>query len=250
MSLETLEKHELIHRVRHLEKEIEELKLLNKNNKAWLALLSHDFKGTFANLLWVLNMYKSKSVPFKILEEVLPELEINTQKNIRALDDTFLAALIHYDNFLTQKEPINLAVIFEEIKSSLFDKISEKGLTLESVINTETNFEANKLIIKSILFKVIDNAIKFSFKGNKIIFSVDIMENNKTCITVEDFGTGMDDYTRNKLFSLDASPTLGTEGEKGAGLGLILAKEALTLINGTIHIQSVENKGTQVRITI
>lgn len=250
MDLQALEKHELIQKINILNRKVEELERSNKNNKAWLALLAHDFKGVFANLIWILNLYKNKKVSFEILAEMFPDLEVNSQKNLKALDDTFLAARIQFESTIIQEEPINLKEVYIEIKESLFDAISKKELTLSFSGNEEASIIGSKLIVKSILTKIIDNAIKFSFRGGEIKFSVEKNTNNTTQIIVEDFGIGIDDYTLNKLFSLDAVATRGTEEEIGAGLGLVLVKEALILINGTIDISSNKDKGTKVQITL
>ena len=44
--------------------------------------------------------------------------------------------------------------------------------------------------------------------------------------------------------------TVGTKGEKGSGLGLILCKELINKINGNIEIQSKINEGTTVIIIL
>lgn len=249
-NLETLENPELIQRISDLEKEIKALKEINKNSKIWLALLSHDFKGVFSGLGWILNMYNNKSISTDILIEMLIELEKNVRTCLRALDDTFLAARIQYDNFLSEKETINLQELYSELIGYFSDSIAKKELILEFAGKQEINIQCNKLILKSILIKIIDNSIKFSLKGNKIVFTVGTANDYQTHITIEDFGMGMDDYTLCKIFSLNRAPSLGTENEKGAGLGLVLAKEALRLINGTISINSIKGQGTKVLITL
>jgi two-component system sensor histidine kinase/response regulator len=43
---------------------------------------------------------------------------------------------------------------------------------------------------------------------------------------------------------------IGTHHEKGTGLGLLLCKEFISKMHGTIHIESDEGKGTTVSLTI
>lgn len=251
MNLLTLEKHELIQKINTLEKKNEELELLNKNNKTWIALLAHDFRGVFANLIWVLNLYRNKTVPFEVLvDDLIPELEQSAHKNIKALDDTFLSLKIQLEAALLDKETINLKDKHTAIQQALADELTKKELTFDFVGDEELFISSNKLIVISILRKIVDNAIKFSFRGGEIRFKVEKTNDDRTQITIQDFGTGIDEYTLNKLFSLDAVPLRGTEEEKGAGLGLVLVKEALGLINGTIDLSSTKDKGTQVQIIL
>lgn len=249
MNLEKLEKHELIQHIRTLEKKVKETENANKNNKTWLALLAHDFKGVFGSIIWIDNLYKSGAVSCEILAELLPELKENASKNLRALEDTFLAARFHYDNILADPERINLTEIYQEIKDEFAEEIEKKQLQITFVGEEEIYIQNNKLMVKSVLTKIMDNAIKFSYKENRIEVTIEAVDDEHRII-VQDFGTGIDDYTFNKLFSLDVSPIMGTADEKGAGLGLILAKEALTLLNGSIHVHSIKDEGTQVHITL
>lgn len=250
MDLQTLEKYELIDNIKLLEVKIEELEESNRNNKSLLALLAHDFKGTFSNLLWILNLYNNKKVPLEALIEMMPELEISTCKSLKAIDDTFLSAKIQYDNIWTEKETVNLKDIYTEIKEELAEEISKKELAFEFIGDEEFSILGSKLIVKSILVKVIDNAIKFSHQGGLIKCIVEKGDNDRVQVTIEDFGTGMDEYTFKKLFTLDIVPAIGTVGEKGAGFGLVLANEAIQLMNGKIDIVSTKETGTQVQITL
>lgn len=250
MNLLNLEKHELIQKINILEKKNEELEWSNKNNKTWIALLAHDFKGVFANLIWVLNLYKNKTIDIDTLIELIPEVKVNAQKNLKALDDTFLALKVQLEKSPNDNLPINLKTIFTEIKQALDADLTKKELTFDFSGDEGIVVSGNEFIVRSILRKIVDNAIKFSFRGGEIRFKVEKTNDDRTQITIQDFGTGIDEYTLDKLFSLDAVALRGTEQEIGAGFGLVLVKEALNLINGTIELSSTKDEGTQVQIIL
>ena len=46
------------------------------------------------------------------------------------------------------------------------------------------------------------------------------------------------------------STTLGTKKEKGSGLGLMLVKEFIDRMDGSISVESVLDKGTRFKITL
>lgn len=245
-----MEKEELIQQVASLEREIETLKGINESNKTWLALLSHDFKGVFANLIWVINLYKSNALSSDMVLKMFPELEANANKNLKALDDTFLAAKIQLGEISRKNEKISFKELYNDLLDLFSDNLHKKGLVLEFRGDEDIVIESNRLILRSVLIKIIDNAIKYSFRDNKIVFAIDVINSERVRISVEDFGVGMDDYTFSKVFCLDGAAVPGTEGEKGTGLGLVLSREALRFINGTIEIDSVKGKGTLVNIVV
>ncbi len=250
MNLQTLNTHELVQRINVLEKKNEDLERSNRNNKMWLALLTHDFKGVFANLIWVLNLYKDKTVSLETLIELIPELEENAHKNFKALSDTFLALKIQFEAAQIADVAINVKELFTEIKEVFATEFLKKELTFNFLGSEKIIITGNKFIVKSILLKIVDNAVKFSFRGGEIRFKVEKAINGRAQVAIQDFGSGIDDYTFNKLFTLDAVALRGTENEIGSGLGLVLVKEALNALNGTINLSSTKNNGTQVQIIL
>ena len=101
-------------------------------------------------------------------------------------------------------------------------------------------------------FDVIINGL-ICIKGGKIEIVLDKVDDvNNTCtIAIVDNGIGMAKDSRLNVFEIDATlSTLGTDNENGTGLGLKLCKEFLTINKGTIWIESNENAGTAVFISL
>ena len=97
---------------------------------------------------------------------------------------------------------------------------------------------------KTVLYNLVINAIKFTFKGGEVKISSDekdgfiiiSVSNNGVIISEEDIG---------KLFKLTTKiKTEGTSKEKGTGLGLLICKEMIDKHNGKITVESSEDKGT------
>ena len=66
-----------------------------------------------------------------------------------------------------------------------------------------------------------------------------------------DSGKGMSEEKVAGLFNLESfQSSRGTSGEKGTGLGLLLSKELLSFIDGSVQVFSELNKGTRVIISI
>jgi signal transduction histidine kinase len=116
----------------------------------------------------------------------------------------------------------------------------------------ETLITADINMLNSILRNLISNAIKFTnenglieigivnqdFKHSKL--NTDFIE-----IFVRDNGIGMTKEIIDKLFRIDENVTsIGTNGEKGTGLGLILCKEFTEKHNGKIRVESEVGKGS------
>ena len=101
-------------------------------------------------------------------------------------------------------------------------------------------------MLRAIIRNLISNAIKFSNTNSEIKLQV-FEDNLSTIISVIDSGVGIDKAELHKLCKPNfISSKMGTKGEKGTGLGLMLCKEFVEKHGGKIWIHSVENEGTTV----
>ena len=96
----------------------------------------------------------------------------------------------------------------------------------------------------SIIFRnLLSNALKFSYTETQI----DILAEERAPymhISITDHGIGMSTQKINELFNVIQTPTYGTSGERGTGLGLVLVRNLLQINGGTIEVKSTERKGT------
>lgn len=92
---------------------------------------------------------------------------------------------------------------------------------------------------------LVSNSIKFTDNGTITLSSIDSeLEFN---ISILDTGIGIDEEKLNSLFNWSKITTsVGTNGEKGTGFGLLVVNEFVLKHNGTIKIKSEVNKGTEI----
>ena len=101
-----------------------------------------------------------------------------------------------------------------------------------------------------VLRNLIANAIKFTFQNGEILVKAE-QNTNDILISVKDSGVGMSKKQIEKLFKIDSSQTtLGTNNEKGTGLGLILCREFVEIQGGKIWVESDQGKGSTFYFTI
>jgi len=137
---------------------------------------------------------------------------------------------------------------------SLFNaQIRLKNLKLACNFESDLFVYADFDMTDTVIRNLISNAIKFTPNGGEIEIVLDNIDktNNSCTIAIMDNGIGINKDAQLKVFEIDATvSTLGTNNENGTGLGLKLCKEFLTINKGTIWIESNENKGTSVFISL
>jgi len=125
--------------------------------------------------------------------------------------------------------------VMSSLKSNIMVNLVDEDLFIRSDINA----------IRFILRNLISNANKFTMEGVITVYAH--KEEMKVMVSVSDTGVGMTTEMQEKLFDGEHyQSTSGTSNEKGSGLGLILTKDFIEMLGGSIQVESQQDKGTSV----
>lgn len=126
----------------------------------------------------------------------------------------------------------------------LTNQAERKNIQILSTITGEAIVNGDRNMINTILRNLLANAIKFTPQFGKIFVS--LAKNDEFYeVSIKDNGIGIAEENIHKLFRIDSKfTTLGTEKERGTGLGLILCKEFVEKHGGKIWTKSELGKGS------
>ena len=113
-----------------------------------------------------------------------------------------------------------------------------------------TNLQADRLHLLSVVFNLLDNALKYS--KEQPIIEIALEEGNDSIqLRVSDNGIGIATEYKNKIFEkFFRIPTGNTHNAKGYGLGLSYVAHVVQKHNGKIYVDSTLGKATTVTISI
>ena len=98
--------------------------------------------------------------------------------------------------------------------------------------------------VKQVLLNLIKNALDSMPRGGNLMLSV-MDKDNQCIIKVKDTGEGIPKERLHKIFD-----PFYTSKDTGTGLGLVVCKRIIDMYGGTISIDSIVNKGTEVTIRL
>jgi signal transduction histidine kinase len=153
---------------------------------------------------------------------------------------------------------VRLKNTFDELAFLFQDRAQEKNISLHFELEqSDLAVLAEPVSLSNeVLGNLISNAIKFSFPGTSVCIRASRTKNSRVRITIEDQGMGMDAATVAQLFDSSIRQSrVGTQGEKGIGFGMPLAKAYVDAYGGSIEAQSQiaddsPNQGTRISITL
>lgn len=141
---------------------------------------------------------------------------------------------------------------FLKILTASFDSLSDykKIYFIKKICLVNDCYRYDADVMEKILNNLLSNAFKFTPSEGTIILSV-TSEYNILKITVTDTGKGIPKEEQTEIFSpFYQARNTSEDGQLGTGLGLSLVKELSRLHGGSIDLQSEENEGTSITISI
>jgi two-component system, sensor histidine kinase and response regulator len=151
----------------------------------------------------------------------------------------------------TFSEKVSLYNIIEGVCRLHENSRIKKNIRLDMDIDDKLEVFTDKYMLISVINNLISNAIKFTFVGGNIKITSYNSDNEYVKVCVSDNGVGISQKNIEKLFKIDSSySSLGTNDEKGTGLGLLLCKEFVERNGGKIWIDSEPGKGSNFYFSI
>jgi two-component system, sensor histidine kinase and response regulator len=225
---------------------------LNADKDRFIAILGHDLKSPFNNLLGLsdillenLSILKKKEI-----EELASNINLTARKTYVLLDDILMWARIQQGQMPFSPQLLDVKLICNQVLEVLGMAVQNKHISVEYSWQDDIMVFADSDMLKTILRNLISNAIKFTNHEGIIRISA-VRTGENTHITVYDNGVGIKPENLSKLFNItEVLSTPGTEGESGTGLGLLLCKEFVDKHRGKIWAESSVGKGSQFHVTI
>lgn len=243
------ERKEAEERMRQQKEELDEL---NATKDKFFSILAHDLKNPFASL------YSLSQVVDENYENLEEEDKLIALKRIHQSAELIYNLL---ENLLTWSKSqsgrmeyspslFDLSALIQENINLHMIPAEKKGIRLRTSVCEACTAYADRQMISTVLRNLVNNAVKFTESGKEVEVSVR-KEGKFLELEVRDQGVGIAPENLKNLFRIDVKyKTVGTSGEKGTGLGLILCHEFILKNNGAIWCQSELGKGTSFFFTV
>lgn len=233
-----------------LKKYYADLKEANATKDKFISIISHDLRSPIQGILGITELFESEIESFsrEEIKNISRELNKAVKGQFDLLEDILTWSRIQSNRIETKLESLTIKEELSRILSLLTPSALNKGIQLIDQIPEEEIIYADRNMLQLLLRNLISNAIKFSFKGSKIIIGYNSNESTQE-IFVKDFGVGIDEDDFKKIFMIDSHyTTKGTADEKGTGLGLVLCNEIIGKHFGKIFFESKKNEGTTFHV--
>ena len=219
-----------------------------KMRREFTANVSHELKTPLHGIIGSAELIENGMVRDEDMPRFIGHIRSEAQRLVNLINDIIRLSQLDEGDEMPH-ERIGLLSLSQEIAEDLGDAAKKKDVTLTVSGNEAYVFGVPRLLYE-IIYNLCDNAIKYNREGGQVDISVDSADNSAK-LTVSDTGIGIAPKHQARIFErfyrVDKSHSKATGG---TGLGLSIVKHAVQYHGGTVSIESEENKGTRITVTL
>ena len=226
----------------------------NKNN--YFVNLSHELRTPLNILSSINQLLKSFAKDDKLItnEKLSYYMDImnrNCNRLLNLINNLIDCTKIENNNYIIDKQRIDIVYLVEETVLDMKDYIEENGLELIFDTDVEEKLiKCDKLDIERCIINLVSNAIKFTPAGGLIEVLVYDLE-DKVKIIVKDNGIGISEENQKIIFDrFNQVVDESSEQKGGSGLGLTITRQLITLHGGEIYVNSEVGLGSEFIIIL
>jgi len=166
---------------------------------------------------------------------------------LRLIDDVLDLARIESGNVSLSTEPVAVAAVLEEVKTTLDPMAGRAGVELEiaPLPDDLKMVSADRTRFAQILMNYGSNAIKYSRQGGRAVFTAAVTADRRVRVTVLDTGMGIPEDKQAKVFQPFQRAGQETGPIEGTGIGLTITKRLAEMMGGTVGFRSVVGEGSE-----
>ena len=224
----------------------------DRAKSSFLSSVSHDIRTPLNAIIGYIELAKRAGDDISKVREYVGKMEASSNHLLALITDILEMSRIESGREELEPVPLDLGAVLDEVVNVFSAQMAEKKIKFSvdasGIVHRHVMCDRNRL--NRILLNLISNAWKFTPSGGVISVAMkevgDVYE-----LRIKDNGLGMSPEFKKSVFDpFERERTSAVKGIEGTGLGMPITKGIVTLMGGTIDVESEQGKGTEFIVRI
>jgi len=238
-----------------LQSQLEKDRLINESRSEFLSRMSHDLRTPLNAVIGLSGIAMDESLSREQIRGYLGDINRSARHLLSLINDVLDMSKLENGKMVLRPEPYRVSEFLETVRSVIGVQCEQQKILFEASVDEQfpSCLLVDRLRFNQIYLNLLSNAMKFTPAGGRVSLrlSHEPLEDGKIRLSsvVEDTGKGMTPEFAAHAFDAFAQEDT-TDGELGTGLGLTIVKNIVSLMDGTIDLESRLDSGTTVTVRL
>jgi two-component system, cell cycle sensor histidine kinase and response regulator CckA len=222
----------------------------NQAKSEFLSRMSHELRTPLNAVLGFAQLLEMDALSGEQQEHVQHILK-GGRHLLALINEVLDIARIEAGRMTFSLEPVSLSSVLGEAVDLIRPQAGGRNIQLvvQSLCNEAIYVRADRQRVKQVLLNLLSNGVKYNKDGGSLTVSCQAVPVGRYRVTVTDTGGGIPSALMSRLFT--PFDRLGADATtEGTGLGLVLSRNLVTAMGGTLEVDSVEGRGTSVSVEL
>jgi signal transduction histidine kinase/ActR/RegA family two-component response regulator len=218
----------------------------NRAKSEFLSSMSHELRTPLNAVLGFAQLMASEvPTPPARQQRSIDQILKGGWYLLRLINEILDLATIESGKVTMSQEPMSMTDVLQDCKGMIEPQAAKRGIAMTFPrFDTVFYIHADRTRVKQVMINLLSNAIKYNASGGSVIVQCVATDAGRVRIRVKDTGTGLSADQMAQLFQ--PFNRLGQQdgAEEGTGIGLVVTKQLVELMGGTIGVESAVGVGT------
>jgi PAS domain S-box-containing protein len=221
----------------------------------FVASVSHELRTPIHGILGLTELLATSAGASDELVQLALSIRRATESLRLVLDDILDFTKIEAGRLELTEAPVSLPELVDDLETLFGPQARSKNIELELVVDERlpSSFLSDGLRLRQVLNNLLSNAIKFTTVGGVTVTMAPGVDRSGDRLRIEvvDTGIGMSAEVITRVFEPFSQAHASTAREYGGtGLGLTIARRLVSMMDGTLGVQSEVGKGTRFSVEL